>query len=195
MMKSKSLLIFGIAAVAGLGLLACATSRAGYESAPYVTAEKDGDFEVRDYPALTVARTSGRGEDADGAFGRLFRYIQGENAAGAKIEMTTPVFMEHRDSATEMSFVIPAQVAAEGAPMPRAATVTVANRAGGRYAVLRYRGARSQANENAALGRLRDWLKAKGLAEAGAPTYAYFDPPWTPPGMRRNEVMVPLAGR
>jgi DNA gyrase inhibitor GyrI len=192
-MKKNIFLSLGSLIVISLGLFACSTSRAGYESAPYTVVEKDGDVELRDYPQLTVARTAGKGTDADGAFMRLFRYIQGDNAGGAKIEMTTPVFMERGETSTEMSFVMPKTVAAGGAPAPKASEVTVSKRPAGRYAVLRFSGSRSQANEQEALGKLREWMKARDLKDSGAPTFAYFDPPWTPSPMRRNEVMLPIV--
>lgn len=194
-MKKKLVLSIGSMSLVVFSLFACATSRAGYESAPYTVAEKDGDVELRDYPQLTVARTAGTGQDADGAFMRLFRYIQGDNTGGAKIEMTTPVFMERGEKATEMSFVLPKTVATNGAPAPKAAEVKVLKRSAGRYAVLRFSGSRSQANEQEALGRLREWMKAKSVKETGTPVFAYFDPPWTPSPMRRNEVMLPVEGR
>ena len=34
---------------------------------------------------------------------------------------------------------------------------------------------------------------ARGLKPAGPPTFAYYDPPWTLPFLRRNEVVVPVA--
>lgn len=194
-MKKKVFLSICSSVVVVFGLFACATSRSGYESAPYTVAEKDGAVELRDYPELTVARTAGKGEDADGGFRRLFRYIQGNNAGSAKIEMTTPVFMERGEKSTEMSFVLPKTVAASGAPAPKASDVSVSKRPAGRYVVLRFSGSRSPANDQEALGRLREWMKARDLKERGAPTFAYFDPPWTLGPMRRNEVMLPVVGR
>lgn len=194
-MTKKVFLSIGSLIAAAIGLFGCATSRAGYESAPFTVVEKDGDVELRDYPELTVARTAGKGNEADGAFMRLFRYIQGDNTGGAKIEMTTPVFMERGEKSTEMSFVLPKTVSDSGAPAPKAAQVTVSKRPAGRYAVLRFSGSRSQSNEQEALTRLREWMTGRTLKQLGAPTFAYFDPPWTPSPMRRNEVMVPVAGR
>jgi DNA gyrase inhibitor GyrI len=158
-------------------------------------AEKDGDVELRNYPQLTVAQTAGTGADAEGAFMRLFRYIRGNNGDGAKIEMTTPLFMDRGEKSTEMSFVMPKAVAAIGAPAPKAAGVTVSKRSAGRYAVLRFTGSRSRQNEQGAVGKLREWMKARGVKESGVPTFAYFDPPWTPGPMRRNEVMLPVEAR
>ena len=40
---------------------------------------------------------------------------------------------------------------------------------------------------------LADAHPAAGLAPAGPPVYARYDPPWTPWFLRRNEVLVPLA--
>jgi hypothetical protein len=59
-----------------------------------------------------------------------------------------------------------------------------------RFAVLRYSGGRSASNESEALERLRAWMKSEGLKELSAPVYGYFDPPWTPAFLRRNEVMA-----
>ena len=60
----------------------------------------------------------------------------------------------------------------------------------GRFAVLRYSGGRNPDNETRSLERLRAWMNAEGLRELSPPIHGYFDPPWTPVFLRRNEVMV-----
>ncbi len=194
----KPLSLLALAVSAALAFTGCDSMRAKYESAPYASVEKDGAFEIRDYPELTVVKTTGRGGDADGAFMLLFRYISGNNASRSKIAMTTPVFMDGSEKGakdTDMSFVLPKSVAAAGAPAPGAAAVTLDKRPGGKFAVMRFSGYRSARAETAALAKLRAWMKAKGLAEAGKPSFAYFDPPWTPGPFRRNEVLIRIGGK
>ena len=47
-----------------------------------------------------------------------------------------------------------------------------------------------QRNEKAAIERLTTWLDGQKIAGKGAPMFAYYDPPWTPVFLRRNEVMI-----
>ena len=61
---------------------------------------------------------------------------------------------------------------------------------GGRFAVLRFSGGRSTKREAETLARLQTWLAAQGLKASASPMYGYFDPPWTPSFLRRNEVML-----
>ena len=61
---------------------------------------------------------------------------------------------------------------------------------GGRYAVHRFRGGRNPEREAESLQRLQKWMVAQGMQALSEPTYGYFDPPWTPAFLRRNEVMV-----
>ena len=192
-MKTTTILTLGILAIAAFAITGCESSRAKYESAPFASAEKDGAFELRDYPEITVVRTSGKGSDANGAFMRLFRYIGGGNASSSKIAMTTPVFMDRGEKETDMSFVVPKAVAAAGAPAPTAPQVSLSKRAAGRFAVMRFSGWRSAKSEEAALVKLRAWIQAKGMKETGKPSFAYFDPPWTLGPFRRNEVLVRVA--
>ena len=66
----------------------------------------------------------------------------------------------------------------------------------GRFAVLRFSGGRNARNEAETLGRLTKWMAAEGLGVLSPPVYGYFDPPWTPAFLRRNEVMLRTeAGR
>ena len=62
--------------------------------------------------------------------------------------------------------------------------------AAGRFAVLRYSGGRNAKNEAASLARLTAWMKAEKLSLLSPPVYGYFDPPWAPAFLRRNEVML-----
>lgn len=175
-----------------VALAGCQVTRSGYESAPYKVVRSDGKFELRDYPALTVVETpmARGGSEADGGFNRLFKFITGRNEAGQKIAMTTPVFMSGSDSNSTMAFVMPAKMKAAEVPKPSDGSVTVRELEPGRFAVLRFSGGRNAENESKALSRLKAWMEAQGLKAVSSPVYGYFDPPWTPSFLRRNEVML-----
>jgi hypothetical protein len=184
----KKILLLAVISVIGalLAIAGCRTSRSGYKSAPYTVVRSDGVFEVRDYPALKVVETGIKDGGSGGSFNRLFRYITGGNDTGKKIAMTTPVFMGGGEST--MSFVMPADLGK--VPQPVDGSVTVREMPAGRFAVLRYSGARSVRQEAEHLKRLGAWVADQHMTVSTAPVYAYFDPPWTPPFLRRNEVML-----
>ncbi|MBV6497862.1 MAG: hypothetical protein CJBNEKGG_00075 [Prosthecobacter sp.] len=186
-MKARSLVAaipaaFLLAAV----LAACAFTRAGYESAPFKTVLKEGGFELREYPDLPLVSTEMNGDDA--SFMRLFGYISGGNLEKQKVAMTTPVIMKQG----RMAFVLPSKAAVR-APAPASDKVKLERLQAATVAVLRFSGRRSVKSEQEALGRLRAKLKDRGIQEAGAPFMAYYDPPWVPGFLRRNEVLVPVV--
>ena len=178
---------------AALSIWGCKTSRSGYESAPYSAVLSNGNYELRDYPELTIVETSmpqaGGGENS--GFGKLFRYITGNNKSRESLAMTTPVFIS-QDLHT-MAFVLPAKASAESAPAPMDSSVSVKKIPAGRFAVLRFSGSRSAAKESECLALLRSWIADKALTAVEPPIYGYFDPPWTPSFLRRNEVMLRLT--
>jgi SOUL heme-binding protein len=176
-------------AVCLLAVAGCQLTRAGYESASYRVVRSDGKFELRDYPALALAETPMAGGD-NGSFMRLFRFISGSNQPSQKISMTTPVFMSGSRTNATMAFVMPAKFSAANTPRPADTKVWVREFAAGKFAVLRFTGGRSQAHEAQVLAKLQSWMQAQGLKELSSPIYGYFDPPWTLPFMRRNEVMI-----
>ncbi len=182
----KMLSIIACLLVIALGIAACVTSRAGYESAPYTVIRADGDFEIREYPELKIATTA---RDADNSsFMRLFRYIDGGNVEKEKIAMTTPVFMVDG----KMAFVVPEKHKA-ATPSPASPQVVVDTLKARRVAVFRFSGSRTKDSEPQAMEKLRAWMKQNKLSEAGIPFSAYYDPPWTPGFLRRNEVLVPIV--
>lgn len=177
---------------AGLIFVGCQATRSGYESAPYTVVRADGKFELRDYPSLAVVETpmAASGNSDDGSFMRLFRFITGANEAKQKIAMTTPVFMSGQDTNRTIAFVLPAKLKSGEVPKPADGAVTVRELLGGRFAVLRFSGGRSAKRESETLARLQTWLAAHDLKASALPVYGYFDPPWTPSFLRRNEVML-----
>jgi DNA gyrase inhibitor GyrI len=171
------------------------TARAAYESAEYKVIERDGEFELREYPDLMLASTNMRPDSQgnDGSFMRLFRYISGGNDGEQKVAMTTPVFMaDEAEGQTEgtMGFVIPKEVAIRGVPKPASGDVQIRKRDGGRFAVIRFSGRMDQGVLSDAEAKLRTWVKAKGLKAGSEFESAGYDPPWTPGPLRRNEVLI-----
>jgi hypothetical protein len=179
----------------------CQVIRAGYETAPYRVLESDGVFQIREYPAMQwVETTMGSGNgNSDGSFGRLFGFITGRNQSQQKIAMTTPVYMAGSPTADPasqrvMAFVMPKEMAATSVPVPSDGALRRREFSAGRFAIYRFRGTRSSEREVAVLGELQAWLAARGLSVVDAmPVYGYFDPPWTPSVLRRNEVMLRIA--
>lgn len=174
-----------------LGLTGCGATRGGYETAPYRVVRAEGPFELREYPALRVAETpmAGADESGNGGFRRLFRYISGGNDGGRKIAMTTPVWISEAGADSTMAFVLPSEMAGSAIPQPSDSAVRVRELPPGRFAATRFRGGRAD-GEGPALERLKAWMARQGWTAEGSPVYAYFDPPWTPGFLRRNEVML-----
>ncbi|MCR8825850.1 SOUL family heme-binding protein [Pseudosulfitobacter koreensis] len=199
-----------ITALASL-LFLNACSVFGSAAAPepeYSVTLSEPPFEVRDYGELVVVKTP-MDDGSRAAFGRLFDYISGANAGardiamtapvlnadlseGSKIAMTAPV-LQSRDAAREMIFVLPTGMTLDAAPVPTDPAVTLRTIPPRRVAVVRYSGfmARSAATQKA---RLRDWMAARNLTAQGTAEVAGYNPPWTLPPWRRNEVLIPVTG-
>ena len=202
-MKRKTMTYLSVTAILVLaGVFAWNTmARAAYESAEYKVVEADGKFEVREYPDLMLVATTTKldAQGRDGSFMKLFRYISGANESEKKISMTTPVFMENdkEDSAVQMGFVMPKDIAVEGVPAPTGEGVDVRKRAGGRFAVLRFSGQLTTKSAKESEAKLRTWMATKGFVaddsvESSGVETAGYDPPFTPGPLRRNEVLIRL---
>ena len=172
------------------------TSRAAYESAKYTVVSADGEFEIRDYASLVLVETPMTGGDAsrNGGFGKLFRFITGANDAQQKFAMTTPVLVDPGPSDSRMAFVLPANTHLSDISKPTDQTVGLREVEARRNAVLRFSGSISEKSQDEAYAKLLVRMKPLGLEPLSGPQFAYYDPPWTPPFWRRNEVLVRIAG-
>ncbi len=175
-----------------LALLLTGCSRQNYETPSYKTVFSEGAFEVRDYPSLTLVSTPMQHRGEDGSFMKLFRFIQGRNDRAEKISMTIPVILTGSSSGT-MSFILPKAVSERGAPAPSNPDVTITTLSPSRYAAYRFSGSNKPAASDAAAGKLLAWIESHHFATTGSPVFAYYNPPWTPGFMRRNEVLIRLA--
>jgi hypothetical protein len=175
-----------------LAILFTPSLMASYESPDYKVVSAEGSYEIRDYPALTLVSTPMQNRSEDGSFMRLFGFISGSNDRGEKIAMTTPVLMSGENSGT-MSFIVPKDVAAKGTPAPASREVSLSSVPTARYAVYRYSGWVNPKRDKAAAKKLLDWASVRHLETEGTPLFAYYNPPWTPWFMRRNEVLVKLV--
>lgn len=192
MMKWVSILTLLL--VASVLVWGVRNSRAATETPQYEVLFEEGKLEIREYPELRMATTITKGSEENGSFTTLFRFIDGGNASEAKIAMTSPVLMEEGGEQTTMSFIVPEATVAEGVPEPSSEKVNLRVLGASRMVALRFsRKGKQETDEKAALASLRECLTEKGLEVEGAPLFAYYDPPWTPFFMRRNEVMLRLA--
>ena len=164
---------------------------ASYESPNYRVVSAEGAFEIRDYPSLTIVSAPMPHRGQDGAFMKLFRFIEGKNDRSEKIAMTTPVLMSGTESGT-MSFVVPKGVAEHGVPAPSNPELSISTKPASRFAVYRFSGSAKPAAAEAAAKKLLAWISSSGFKAEGSPIFAYSDPPWTLWFLRRNEVLVRL---
>lgn len=189
-------ILFIVAMFAAIGLFwFVRNSRAVTETPDYQVVQTDGKFEIRDYPTLTVATTPMGGDEMNRSFGQLFRFITGNNQKAEKIEMTTPVLIDTAKDRKTMSFIMPRRAVEKGIPEPAGESVALSKVEGARFAVLRFDGGRTAETEKAAIERLKTWLATQKLTGKGDPIFAYYDPPWTPNILRRNEVMIRIEHR
>ena len=142
----------------------------------------------------------------------------GAGAQSTKIEMTAPVTvtpekaagMPSKDAPLTVSaaeenadmrsvkrwrvhFVMPSQYTMTTLPRPRNPAVVLREVPARHYVALRFSGSSpalkvQQKNEIASA-----WIKARKLDVLGPPQLARYDPPWTLPMWRRNEILIEVA--
>ncbi|MEQ5870500.1 heme-binding protein [Sagittula sp. NFXS13] len=200
--------ITGIAS--SLSVTACSVFGSAAAPEPdYTVILSEPPFEVRDYGELVVAKTA-MADGSRAAFSRLFNYISGANTGGRDIAMTAPVLntdnsdgskiamtapvLQSGEGAREMLFVLPDNMTLEAAPAPTDSAVTLDTIGPRRVAVVQYSGFMAR-NATAEETRLRDWMARKNLTAQGSADVAGYNPPWTLPPLRRNEVLIPIDAK
>lgn len=155
------------------------------------------DFEVRRYAAHGRVSVEAEG-DAESAgmrgFRPLFRYITGDNASSQRIAMTAPVFQERTaDDVHRVSFAMPSAMGPGDVPVPNDPSLTVRRVEGHDVAVVRFRGSWDEGRVRRRADALLAAVAEAGLETRGGVVVARYDPPFKPPILRRNEVMVEIA--
>ena len=148
-------------------------------------------IEIRAYAPRVMAVT-GMDEDTDGGFRVLAGYIFGGNAEEEKIAMTAPV-QQSMAGEKEMAFMMPAEYALEDLPAPEDQRVSFREAPAYTAAVIQFSGWASAEKADEKWQQLRGFLIAEGIDITGEPTLNQYNPPWTLPFMRRNEIIVPVA--
>ncbi len=163
--------------------------------APYTVLEKEDNIELRHYERLVLVTTpmsddSGR---ENSSFPKLFNYITGENKTTQEIPMTAPVFMDQVNNASEsMSFVLPKDFTMETAPLPQDPTVKLEEITDFTVAVITFNGFLKLDNIDEHKAILEKWIAAKGYTKTGQIKTAGYNPPYTIPSLRRNEVLIEI---
>lgn len=205
----------------GLLLGACSAFgiRSGTEEPRYSVAGRVGDVEIRRYAPRLAAETTVPGDayDARGeGFRRLAGYIFGGNQKRARIDMTAPVAQSTAgasargeriamtapvaqapvaqasgDGGWVIRFFLPA--ALSDPPAPNDARVRIVPVPEQTMAVLRFSGTAGEDVVASRRAALLAALSSTAWHPAGEPVTWFYDPPWTLPPLRRNEVAVPVT--
>ncbi|MDA8679484.1 heme-binding protein [Luminiphilus sp.] len=189
-MIQHSLLAMGLLAMATLtgSPMAAAIEEPQYE---VVTAWEEQNIELRSYAPRILAVTT-MTEGQNNGFRVLAGYIFGGNSSEQKIAMTAPVQRAMDDSA-EMAFMMPAEYRLSDLPTPADDRVSFREAPGYTAAVIQFSGwaDMDKAEENWQV--LQAFLTERDINIEGQPSLNQYNPPWTLPFLRRNEIIVPIS--
>src|SRR5215210_7010962 len=172
-----------------------------------------GSIEIRHYgPRLAAEADTGPGSgieaEQEATFMALAAFIFGQNRQGpvvamtapvsvekvtAPIAMTAPVAVAFGDSGRVMRFFMPAEYTLETLPRPSDDRVRIMTVPAQTLAVLRFSGEADDDQVAAKNTELLAGLAGSNWEAVGEPGFFGYDPPMTPPEMRRNEVFVEVA--
>jgi SOUL heme-binding protein len=180
---------------------------------PVVVAETfvDGD--------LSSATKIGFRRIADYIFGNNRSMLRTESKPSEKIAMTAPVLVEPVERSEKIAmtapvnfepqgdsengvmhskrwrvqFTMPSEYSIATLPKPVNPEVSLRDVPGKRFAVNVFSGFSGEEKVQQKIDELFVWLKGKNIKSIGTPQLARYNPPWTLPFWRRNEILVEIA--
>jgi len=181
------------------------------EEPEFISIEKKDAFEIREYQSKLIAQVLVTGT-FDNASNKGFRlladFIFGNNKtnegskkidmtapvithnASEKIEMTAPVISEETERGWYISFNMPKQYTKETLPVPNNPEVKIIDVPKEKFAVITFSGLVREKKYAEMLNLLNEEMKKRNLEPKGPPILARYNPPWTLPFLRRNELML-----
>lgn len=167
--------------------------------------------EIRQYGSRIAAETTVTGEKQralNTGFRRLAGYIFGGNHRNTEIAMTAPVGQSRAGDEIAMTapvsqtgsaedgwtvrFFMPSKWSMETLPTPDDEDVRLVEVPPETTAVLRFSGDRGLIAVADRTAELLEALRNNGVEPIGEAVAWFYDPPWTLPFRRRNEVAVPI---
>lgn len=154
-------------------------------------------IEIREYTPILLAQVSVVGERKtaiSAGFRILADYIFGNNEGRQKITMTAPVIQQESSENLHWNvrFVMPSEYTLETLPHPKNNQIDIMSIPSKCYAVIRFSGLAREGILQRNLDLLQQYISSKKLHEVGKPVYAFYNPPWTLPFLRRNEIMIEI---
>jgi len=186
------------------------------EEPRYEVIKKDNDFELRRYQPMIIAEvlvTGTLSEASNKGFRQIAGFIFGNNEdpvkkqsekiamttpvtmeadTSSKIAMTAPVTMEGSGGAWKMAFVMPSKFTMDTLPKPKNSNVIIKQMPAQQLAVVTFSGWVDEEKLVAQTTRLNEWMAKNGLKSSGSAQLSRYNPPWTLPFWRRNEVWMKL---
>jgi hypothetical protein len=184
----------------------------GTEQQRYNVIEKIGkNILIRQYPTRIVAETTVDANSSTNPRGDAFRivaaYIFGANKARQKIDMTAPVEIakpsvkipmtapveiDSADNAVVMRFFMPSSYSKNDLPEPTDPRVRLVELKPITFAVLLFSGSTGEKAISIRTTELMSAIQNTKWRASGPSTAFFYNPPWTLPFLRQNEVAVPV---
>ncbi len=165
------------------------------ETQAYKVVHIEDDFEIRFYPATTLATITSSAKSykelGSSGFSKLAGYIFGGNSSKQKIAMTSPVHMDITDSISTMSFVMPAEYNKDNLPLPNNSEVKIQTTTDEYVAAISFGGFASDKKIKENKEKLESALKANSISYYGHFRFLGYNPPYQLFG-RRNEIIVSI---
>lgn len=174
--------------------------------------EQFGIFQLRLYAPRVMAETTVDGTLAQASaagFRRIARYLFGDNLSNAvthpeadargitaidtehqKIAMTTPLSAERVGGRWRVQLAMPRRHTLETLPRPRHPGVMLIAVPAQQTAVLVFSGRVRPHTVDTKTRALLAWLLERRLEPISTPRLACYNPPWTLPFLRRNEILI-----
>ena len=174
---------------------------------------EEGDFQIREYEPKIIAQVEVEGnfdEASSKGFKLLADYIFGNNlldGESKKISMTTPVEMtplaenlimtssimdDQVNNKWSINFVMPQEYSLDTLPKPNNSQIDIIEVPSEKYAVIIFSGLVRESSYTDKAKLLSNYFKQNNFEKRGAIKIARYNPPWTLPFFRRNELMIKI---
>jgi hypothetical protein len=203
-------LVFIKSVLIGIALI-LAGSVMAVEEPKFTVLEKTPPFELRSYAPMILAEVEVEGDMDEASrqgFHLIAAYIFGQNQVSEKIAMTAPVVVEEQAPKSTkiamtapvtieskagkwtVAFVMPAEYTMDSLPKPLNSKVQLREIPAIKRAVVTFSGFYDENKVAERTLELQEWMSTKNLQPTGIPKFARYNPPWTLPFFRRNEILI-----